>query len=328
MNKKFLIFGLAIASTFALASCNDSNNNSNIDNTNTNTNDTTEEEIKQDVSIIVPAGTPALGLANYKVAHSEAKFDITNGSDELIAAFGTKSHDVVVAPVNLGAKFFNTNGNYVLAKTFVWGNLFLASKSDLTSFDDIDGKKLVVFGKNSTPDIITKILIQEKGLNVEIEYVDAVADANPLLVSGKADYIITAEPAISKIKDANGIKTIDLQEEYAKLTNTNSYPQAGIFVKKEDKDDKKIKAVVDALVESVNETKNNPEKSAENAVSIHKSFETLGKAALVKAIPNCHFNILNKEDEKKAVEKYLQYLLDLGFGKQVGDKLPSEEFYL
>ena len=289
-----------------------------------------QEEVKEDISIICPSGTPALALANYKVANEDVNFEIVEGSDALVAAFGNKSHDVIVAPVNLGAKFYNTNENYVLAKTFVWGNLFLASKADITSFNDLDGKKLVVFGQNSTPDIITKILLKENNLEgkVTIEYVGAVSDANPLLVSGKAEYIITAEPAISKIKDAKGIKTWDLQAEYSKVAGTNSYPQAGIFVKKELKDNKQIKGVVDSLVESVNTTLTDKENSAKNAVSISKSFETLGEEALVKAIPNCHFNILGKDDEKNAVNKYLQYLLDLGFGKQVGEKLPGEEFYL
>jgi hypothetical protein len=101
------------------------------------------------VSIICPSGTPALGLANYYDSVDGASFEIVNGSDQLVAAFGTKSHDVIVAPVNLGAKFYNTNENYVLAKTFVWGNLFLASKAELTSFEDINNKKLVVFGKKT-----------------------------------------------------------------------------------------------------------------------------------------------------------------------------------
>lgn len=310
MNKKLLIVGLALASTFAIASCNK------------------EQTPEEPLTIVAPSGTPSLALANFKVENSDVEFEIVEGSDPLIAAFGTKSHDIIVAPVNLGAKFYNTNENYVLAKTFVWGNLFLASKAELTSFDDINNKKLVVFGKNSTPDIITKILIQEKHLNVEIEYVDAVADANPLLLTDKADYIITAEPAISKIKDAKGIHTIDLQEEYSKVAGTNSYPQAGIFVKKDAKSDKRVLNTVDALVASVNKTKESPESSADNAITISKTFETLGKETLVKAIPNCHYNILNKEDEKKAVNKYLQFLLDLGFAKQVGEKLPGEEFYL
>ena len=73
-----------------------------------------QEEVKEDISIICPSGTPALALANYKVANEDVNFEIVEGSDALVAAFGNKSHDVIVAPVNLGAKFYNTNENYVL----------------------------------------------------------------------------------------------------------------------------------------------------------------------------------------------------------------------
>ena len=49
------------------------------------------------VSIICPSGTPALGLANYYDSVDGASFEIVNGADPLVAAFGTKSHDVIVA---------------------------------------------------------------------------------------------------------------------------------------------------------------------------------------------------------------------------------------
>ena len=313
MKKLGLLLTTAVLG-LSLAACSNANKN------------TSTEEVK----IIAPTGTPGLALANFKVENTDVSFDIaTQGASELQAAFLAKSHNIIVAPINLGANVYNKTGDYVLAKTFVWGNLFLASKSELTSFDDINGKKLIVFGKDSTPDIITKILIQEKNLNVDIEYVNAVSDANPLLIKGKAEYIITAEPAISKIKDANGINVIDLQSVYGELTGTSSYPQAGIFVKKSVKKDKNIKDTVNALIESVKSTIENPEAAATNAVTIDNTFKDLGAAVLTKAIPNCHYNILdNKKDEKTAVEKYLQYMIDLGLGAQIGDKLPDEGFYL
>lgn len=311
--RKLGLLVTAVALGLSLAACGKSNN-------------TTTEEVK----IIAPTGTPALGLANFKVDNADVDFEVTSaGASALQAAFLAKEHNIIVAPINLGANIYNKTGDYVLAKTFVWGNLFLASKSELTSFNDIDGKKLVVFGQGQTPDIITKILIQEKNLNVEIEYVDAVSNANPLLVQNKAEYIITAEPAISKIKDAQGIHVIDLQDVYGELTGTNSYPQAGIFVKKTVKNSKNIKQAVNKLLESVKDTISNPETAARNAVTIDDSFSDLGESVLTKAIPNCHFNVLdNKVDEKTAVEKYFQYLIELGLKAQIGDKLPDEGFYL
>ena len=336
MKRIGILFGLAAIGL--LASCGSEANTTTEKKDETTTVSTTTETTtvvptttvdETPVSIICPSGTPALGLANYYDSVKGASFEIVNGADQLVAAFGTKSHDVIVAPVNLGAKFYNTNENYVLAKTFVWGNLFLASKAELTSFEDINNKKLVVFGKNSTPDILTQILIKEKDLkNVTIEYVDDVASANSVLVAGTAEYTITAEPAISKIKDANGINVIDLQDEYKKVTGKDSYPQAGIFIKKEAKEDSKVLNAVDALVNSVKDAVENPANTAKKAVAMHKSFETVGEAALTKAIPNCHFIIMDHDKEVAAVNEYLQYMIDLGFGKQAGDKLPNEEFFL
>ena len=316
MKKIGLLFG--VAALGLVASCSN--------------NETTKDENTEPVSIICPEGTPSLGLANYYDSVEGAKFDIVKGPEQLIPAFGKKTHDIIVAPVNLGAKFYNTNGNYVLASTFVWGNLFLASKADFTSFSDLDGKKLVVFGKNATPDIITKLIIKEKNLNVTVSYVGAgdagVAEANSLLVSGAADYIVTSEPAISGIKDAQGIHVVDLQEEYASVTGKSSYPQAGIFIKKEDKNNQNVLNTVDLLINSVKDTVKNPEDAAENAVLMSEYFEDLGSATLVKAIPNCHYAILDKNDEKAAVVEYLQNMIDLGFSAQVGGKIPSDEFFL
>ncbi len=306
--KKLILFVLSLVTVFTLASC----------------------KVKtQEVNIICPSGTPLLSIVNYMDEHKEANVEVAQGSDPLVAAFAKDYYDVIVAPVNLGAKFYNTNGNYVLAKTIVWGNLYIASKNDMTSFDDLNGKKLVVFGKNSTPDIIVKAILNSKtNLNVEIEYVADVAEANTLLVSGKAEYIVTAEPSISKIKDAKGLKTLDLQEEYSKISGTRSYPQAGIFVLKSKKNDRLIRSVVSSLIESVDLTNKEPNVTAVKAVELNDTFKTLGADALTKAIPNCHFNVLNKKEEKEAVNKYLQLMIDLGFSKQVGDKLPDEEFFL
>ena len=287
----------------------------------------TTKESRQ-ASVIVPSGTPSLAVMNYIKENSDSKVEVVEGSDPLIAAFANTSYDAIIAPVNLGAKFYNSGtSSYILAKTIVWGNLYIASSENITSIDDLNGEKLVVFGKNSTPDIITRIVLGAKeNLNVEIEYVSDVQTANSLLVSGKAKYIVTAEPSISKIKDQKGLKTLDLQEEYSKVTGETSYPQAGIFIKKSAKNDEFTNNLVNALLDSVRKTNSNKEDTANNAVELNQTFKTLGAETLIKAIPNCHFNVY--ENERSAVNKYLQSLIDLGLGAQVGGKLPDEEFFL
>jgi hypothetical protein len=59
---------------------------------------------------------------------------------------------------------------------------------------------------------------------------------------------------------------------------------------------------------------------------MHTSFATLGVDTLTKAIPYCHYEI--KDSDKTAVLYYLQTMKDLGFGKQMGEELPDDEFFL
>ena len=281
---------------------------------------------QKEVSVIMPTGTPALALAEFAMTNDYVKAEVVAGSDPLVAAFTSKSHDVIVAPVNLGAKMYSVYQEYVLYKTFVWGNLYLASKGELNSFKDLDGKKVIAFGKNSTPDIVMQALLKHHSdINVTIEYVSDVSEANTLLASGKAEIVVTAEPAISKLKSKFNLSIIDLQEEWAEMTGNESYPQAGIFVKKSITGKKYIKDALNDMKEAVINANQDPTNCANHAVNLHTSFETLGVETLVSAIPNCHYQIL--ESDKEAVNYYLQMMIDLGFSKQMGGSLPVDEFY-
>lgn len=287
-----------------------------------------QDEEVDNVSIIMPTGTPALGLATYanNLIEAGGNVDIVAGSDLLVAAFNQGTYDVVVAPVNLGAKMYQTNGKYILATTFVWGNLYLASKKEINSLEDLNNKEVVVFGKNSTPDIVFQTLLKSHpDLNITISYASDVSEANSLLVAGKADYCISAEPSLSKLKKNLNLYTIDLQDEWAKITGNSSYPQAGIFVKKELKNETYIRKALQDMKKSINDIISNPNKGANDAVKIHKSFETLGVDTLINAIPNCHFEVLSSD--KEAVLFYLQQMMDLGFTAQMGGVLPDEDFF-
>lgn len=311
--KKLLLTLLVLLSLFTFVACKKEN----------------EEEQLEKISVIMPTGTPALALANYtKEARDKEEADVSlvAGADLLKSAFINKDKDIIVAPVNLGAMMYNNYEAYVLYKTFVWGNLYLASKNELTSINDLNEKTLVVFGQNSTPDIVVKAILQSyTELNVTIEYVDDVATANTMLASGKAEYIISAEPALTKIKAKLGLNVIDLQEEWKKISGSESYPQAAIFVLKDKLENKSVKNALNKMVASVNNAIANPSECAKNAVSIHESFATLTEEVLVQSIPNCHYKLM--DDEKEAVKFYIQKMIDLGFSKQVGGKVPGEGFF-
>ena len=285
------------------------------------------DDSSKKVSVIVPTGTPSLGIANVLNDKTLVDANIVSGSDPLIAAFTNASYDVVVAPVNLGAKLYNANENfsYILYKTIVWGNYYLVSNEEIATLESLEGKTVLVFGKNSTPDVVLRTLISAKNINVNLEYVDDVATANSYLLSGKADIIVSAEPSLTKMSANKNFYTLDLQKQWQQLTGSYSLPQAGIFIKKDSKDEKYLKTVLDKMIESVQMAQTKPNVLIASAVSVDENLAKIGEETLQKAIGNCNLRV--EETDKEAIEFYFSQVIQLGIGATIGGKLPDEAFY-
>ncbi len=283
---------------------------------------------REKVSVLVPTGTPSLGVADAFCNLDLIDYNIVSGSDPLVAGFTNQNYDIIVAPVNLGAKFYNTNQNfdYVLYETIVWGNYYLAANFNISSFDEIDGKTVVVFGKNSTPDVVLRTLIASKDLEVTLEYVDDVSTANSYLLTGKADIIVSAEPSLTKVKAKKDIYVFDLQNEWKVLTGSYSLPQAGIFVKKQSYEKASVKMALEKMAASVRLATKSPDKLINSAISVDDNLNTIGKETLLEAIPSCNLRL--EEHNKEAIEFYFNQVIKLGIGQTVGGKLPDEGFYL
>ena len=286
--------------------------------TNTQNNDSNKK-----VSIIAPSGTPALALSSYFIKEN-VNYEIVGGSDPLVSAFTNATHDIIVAPVNLGAKLYKANGNYIHYKTIVWGNTYIVSKSSLNSLNDLEGKSITAFGESSTPGIVLKALLKYYNINCDITFVDDVATANSLLMSGQAEIVLSAEPSLSKINANKQLSIIDLQDEWKKMTGSYSYPQAAIFVKKEIYKNTVIQEHLKMLDDAIKDT-SNPSTVANVAVTIDETFSKLGVEVLTNAIPNCHYELV--EDEISPIVAYFNILNDLGLSAMYGNTLPDESFY-
>lgn len=285
-----------------------------------------EEVTDEKVSVMAPTGTPTLGIA--KALEEEfINEKIVSGADLLIAEFTKGEYDIIVAPVNLGAKFYNENDNfkYQLYKTIVWGSYYLASTSEIESFESLEGKTITVFGKNSTPDVVFRTLVASKNMNVTIEYVDDVNTANQFLMSGKAEIIVSAEPSITKISGTKTIYTLDLQNEWMKLTGSIHLPQAGIFVNKERITNASVQKALEKMKESVLLATTNPAELVKSACAVDSSLAKIGEEILNQAISKC--NLMIDENQKAAIEFYFSKVMELNLGATIGGKLPDENFY-
>ena len=277
-------------------------------------------------SMILPSGTPSIALADFLYNNEEVSYDIVSGSDLLVSAFTQGNYDIIVAPVNLGAKLSSSNSEfkYSLYKPIVGCNYYILSNT-YNNFSVLDKVDISAFGKNSTPGVMLSTLCAYYEINPNVTYADSVTDVNPLLVSGKANTILTAEPSKTVISNGKNYNVIDLAKLWKDMSN-NDYdvPQAGIFVKN-DLDVKDLNQLLDSIEASIKNVLDNPSAAASKIIEIDSNLSKMDQNLLKEAIPNC--NILTKPLNKEEVEYYFQKVIDLGLGATVGGKLPDESFY-
>lgn len=277
------------------------------------------------ISVMVPAGSPALAQLYVQNDPAHYDVDVINGSDPLVAAFASGSHDVIFAPTNLGAKLFNDGGaSYQFGGTVVWGNYYLVGKGhDVFDLESMNGQTVVVFGQNQTSDIILQYLFMQNDIIATVTYVDSVATATAQFLADDSLIILSAEPSLSTLAaSVADLQVIDLQEEYAEITGSDSYPQAGVFFKA-GLEKSLANAFLSDLSHSVEMVNGSPEEATTVAVSLGYSYSY---SILVSAIPNSHLNVIGANESRAALETYFTMILGWN-GALVGNRLPEDEFY-
>ncbi|HEY8364566.1 MAG TPA: hypothetical protein VIK84_03255 [Haloplasmataceae bacterium] len=286
-------------------------------------------EDNETVKVIMPEGAPTVGLVKMiyeddEILNNKVEYDVTKGN-LISAAFTSKSHQIIVAPINVGAKLYSVNPEYVFAGTLTFGNLYLVSKEDLT-LESLEGQTIYAFGQGSIPEIVLRKVLGD--INVTVNFLDA-DDVSNGFISGNYAIVLLAEPALSKIKlNVNNVKTIDLQEKYCEITKKATYPQAGIFIKKDFAENNKefVNAFLTKVEESVNFV-NEDKESASNYYEQLKLTPTYPKQVLINSIPGTNIGFLDSKDSKELIETFFNIILEAN-GNLIGGKLPDDNFYL
>ena len=277
-------------------------------------------------SIILPTGAPSIALSSFLYQKDDkTTVTIVSGSDPLVAAFSSSNYDVIVAPVNLGAKFYNQleDPEYLLYRPIVGCNYYILTSIEGLTFNDLDNMEIIAFNENSTPGVMLKALSKYYDINPNITYLSSVNEVNPYLISKRVEVILTAEPSKTIVCTKGDFDEIDILALWQEMAHSEyNVPQAGIFVKKELLKNKSYLDLLDEMTSSIEEE---PMVMAERAILVDPNLASMDKDLLAMAIPNCHFikNALNQ----KEVEYYFSKIMEFGLGQTIGGKLPDDEFY-
>ena len=238
---------------------------------------TTPTSDTKSLRIITPKGAPALSML-----FVEGDISYVDGSDVISAALlnPNPEYDVIIAPLNLGAKTITTgNSKYRLYGIVTWGNLYYVENVDANN------DEIALFGEGAVPQIIVDNTLQLP--KEKVTYYPSVVEVQAALLSGKVRYALLAQPAyaatIAKAQES-GIQinlVHDLQMKWAEIFGVSNYPQAAVFCLEDSYVE--LESEFEQFATSLALINNYPENKDEIENKVASNYEMLGvpKAPIV-----------------------------------------------
>jgi len=287
-------------------------------------NDTEEVE---SLSILVPNGVPSIAQSYLEYNQSDIYgIDRISGPQPLVAAFTSESHDVIIAPVNLGANLYSKGMNYQLAGIVTWSNLQIISRFEITDISLLSGKDIIAYGEGSTPEMIIEylfnsFLLTEKA-NITYE-ATSVQESLVLFLQNEDSIAIVSEPVTSQAKTmVDNLYVLDLSELWTYYTGFDLFPQAGIFVHKDLEESIVNQYLIDIEIATL-KAKQNPSLIANYCVSLDYPFE---KSNIESSIRLSQIEYQSIDVSYQAIVDYLELIFDFK-PELIGNQIPDGDFY-
>lgn len=327
--KKILTLLLTLMLTLGLTACGETDNNSSVASE-------TPELVK--ANIFVLSGPTGIGAANLKDkadnGKTEGDYNVTVVAqpDEIVAKISNKEADIAAIATNLAAKLYNkTEGNITVLAVNTLGvlNVVTPKGVEITSLNDLKGKKVYTTGQGSNPEYIINYLLEKNGIKDDVT-LEFKAEGTELLSVWATDpnaIIISPQPVATTLTIQNeGAKiAIDLTKEWEKVDNKSALMMGCVVVRNEFLKDNK--ATVDKFLEEYKASIEAANNDIDTTATLCETYGIIPKAPIAKkAIPNCNLTFVSGSEMKTKLSGYLQVLFDAD-KTAVGGKLPADGFY-
>lgn len=295
-------------------------------------------EIKE-INFATPDGLTAVAVAKLIKEKPEVKpgysinYTIEKSSESLVINVMKNDPDIAIVPSNVAATAFNKNKEYKIAGTIGFGSFYIGTTNEKQTFEDLKGKEVYNIGRGLTPDIIARTVLEDKGINVDkdinFSYVDGVNELAPIILSGKTQYAVIPEPALSAVQSQNKKINIilDLNEEWKRINNSEyGYPQSTIIVKKDLYENNKefVKAFLNQVKDSTQWIYNNKETLGNYCEEIGVSAK---KPIIIKSLEKSNIKYVDIKDSYKEYKTYFEKLNQFD-PKTIGGSIPDDEIFM
>jgi len=288
-------------------------------------------------------GAPALPSLTIAVAtlqgqlakQADTSLKIWKNPDQLRAGVASGEFKVMMSPSNVGVNLQNQGQNVGMINILTNGIVQLLGKTDISSPEQLVGKKVIMPFKNDMPDITFRALLKQRGIDeskVDITYTATPAEAVSLFLTQPFDIAYLPEPLASacilkgKKMGVEVVRTFDFLQSWAESFNTQPIiPQAGIIANRDfyQAHTAEFELLHQDLQNALTWVKNNPQSAAE----IGTNYFPAPAPAIANAIPHANLTVRKGSEIKEELLKFYDIVLRYN-PKLLGGKLPADDFFL
>jgi len=277
----------------------------------------------------------SVSVSHSPVTAAVLKASLDSGADlsfhskagEALVKLVKKQADMAIVPLFLAAKLKNEGVDIAVTNALFGDMLFILNNDGkVKKFEDIKGRKVYVGKGNGPLNLFPKMLIKKAGLVDDVELIGSTAmQIAQLAATGKARVAVLREPLVTKVMSKNEYirKAVNFQTEWKRVYG-DRFIQAALVVRRDfaKENPELIKSFQKKLAVADEWVRAEPYEAAEFFVSHSKR----GNAKLIsKAIKSMQPRV--EIVDKGEVMRFMALLLE-NFGKDVGGKMPGDDFVL
>ncbi|OPZ02847.1 MAG: NMT1/THI5 like protein [Bacteroidetes bacterium ADurb.BinA395] len=287
------------------------------------------------ISIAIPEGPSVVSFIkmmddSVSIEGKKVEYIVKSDPQQIQALMMQNKVDFAILPTNMAANLFNKGIKYKMIACPVWGTLYILSNlPEVKTLNDLQNRKVSIFGQGTTADILFQKLIQKKGIEkVFIDYrFTGNFELSQALRLKKTNIAVISEPLVSKLLEQDS--TIHIVEklsceEYLNEKDRDIFVQTAFLVneKLERNNPQIIKEICNAYRASCNYVTQHPEEAAVLLVK-HGILPETNVAK--KSILLCSINYVAAFAIEDEIYSYLKIFYDFN-PESIGGKLPSENF--
>lgn len=247
------------------------------------------------LEVAAPKAPPSIPLLGIKDIDLSLYQDV---STEGVPAIVRGKGDIYILPLNVGANLYNRGAKIKFLGATSEGLLSLLS-TEIEELSELEGKQLYIGGQGSSPDVITKKILEDNEVDAQINYRSSPEIAKLLMTGGIKNAVLPEPLATMVLAKNDSVKRV---EELKDLWEDSSIPQVGIFVQKKtlEKDRKEVEEFIETYKRSVENISDRDIESAIERFGIKMSVEEFRSSV--------EYMNLGFTRDKDNIGKYLEVL--------------------